>query len=83
MVENADLANSIDMIGVIAGLSTMRILNTKSYSSSHRFHRFVKYRIPIKEPTRKRRNEFDRLAAISLNGQSEYMTIFMIKILKI
>jgi hypothetical protein len=61
MIENADLAESIDMIGVIAGMSSMRILNNKSYSSSPRFYRFVKYRIPIKEPTRNRRNEFDRL----------------------
>jgi hypothetical protein len=71
MVENADLAESVDMIGVIAGLSTMRVLNNKSYSSSPKFYHFVKYRIPIKEPTRNRRNEFDRYALINLNRQSE------------
>jgi hypothetical protein len=71
MVENADLAESVDMIGVIAGLSTMRVLNNKSYSCSPRFYRFVKYRIPIKEPTRNRRNEFDRYALVNLNRQSE------------
>jgi hypothetical protein len=69
MVENADLAESVDMIGVIAGLSTMRVLNNKSYSCSPRFYRFVKYRIPIKEPTRNRRNEFDRYALVNLNRQ--------------
>jgi hypothetical protein len=68
MVENADLAEGVDMIGVIAGLSAMRVLNNKSYSS---FPRFVKYRIPIKEPTRNRRNEFDRYALVNLNRQSE------------
>jgi hypothetical protein len=30
MVENADLAESFDMIGVIAGISSMRILINKS-----------------------------------------------------
>src|SRR5918911_4478322 len=71
MVENADLVESVDMIGVIAGLSAMRVLNNKSYSSSPRFYRFVKYRIPIKEPTRNRRNEFDRYALVNLNRRSE------------
>src|ERR671918_233206 len=47
-------------IGVIAGETAMRVLNNKSYSSSPRFYHFVKYRIPIKEPTRKRRRRFDR-----------------------
>ena len=70
MIENADLANSIDMIGVIAGISAMRVLNNKRYSSSPRLYHFVKYRIPIKEPTRKRRNEFDRFAVVNLNRQS-------------
>jgi hypothetical protein len=71
MVENADLVESIDMIGVIAGLSAMRVLNNKSYFSSTMFYHFVKYRIPIKEPTRNRRNEFDRYALVNLNRQSE------------
>jgi hypothetical protein len=71
MVESADLAESIDMLGVIAGLSAMRVLNNKSYSSSPMFYRFVKYRIPIKEATRNRRNEFDRYALVNLNRQSE------------
>ena len=31
----------------------------------------MKYRIPIKEPTRNRRNEFNRYALINLNTQSE------------
>ena len=65
MVENADLAESVDMIEVIAGLSMMRVLNNKSYSSSPRFYHFVKYRIPIKEQTRNRRNEFDRYALVN------------------
>jgi hypothetical protein len=48
----------------------MRVVNNKSYSSSHRFNRFVKYRMPIEEPTRNQRNEFDRLALLNLTEQS-------------
>jgi hypothetical protein len=83
MVENADLVESIDIIGVIAGLTAMRILNSKSYSSSPKFYRFVKYRIPIKKPTRNRRNEFDRYVLVNLNSKVKYMTILMTKRLKI
>jgi hypothetical protein len=32
MIENADLVESFDMVGVIAGPSSMRVLNNKSYS---------------------------------------------------
>jgi hypothetical protein len=71
MVENADLAESFDMIGVIAGISSMRVLINKSYSSSPRFYHFIKYRIPIKEPTRKRRRLFDSLAVVNLNTHSK------------
>ena len=70
MIENADLAKSVDMIGVIAGIHAMGILNNKMYISSPRSCHFVKYRVPIKEPTRKRRNEFDRFALLNLNSQS-------------
>ncbi len=71
MVENADLAESFDMIGIIAGISAMRVLNNKAYASSPRCHHFVKYRIPIKEPTRNRRKMFDRLAMVNLNRHGE------------
>ena len=71
MVENADLAESFDMIGIIAGISAMRVLNNKAYASSPRYHHFVKYRIPIKEPTRNRRKMFDRLAMVNLNRHGE------------
>jgi hypothetical protein len=71
MVENADLAESFDMIGVIAGISAMWVLNNKAYASSPRYRHFVKYRIPIKEPTRNRRKMFDRLAMVNLNRQGE------------
>ena len=67
MVENADLAESFDMIGIIAGIPAMRVLNNKGYASSPRYRHFVKYRIPIKEPTRNRRKMFDRLAMVNLN----------------
>ena len=40
------------------------------YSSSPRFYHFAKYRIPIKEPTRKRRKLFDRLAVLNLNAEN-------------
>ena len=69
MVENADLAESFHMIGVIAGRSAMWVLNNKSYASSPRYDHFVKYRIPIKEPTRNRRKMFDSLAMVNLNRQ--------------
>ena len=49
----------------------MRVLINKSYSSSPRFYHFIKYRIPIKEPTRKRRKLFDSLAMVNLNTQSK------------
>jgi hypothetical protein len=47
MIENADFADSFEMIRVIAGLSVMRVLNNRSYLSSPRLYNFVKYRIPI------------------------------------
>jgi hypothetical protein len=43
MIENADLAESFDMIGVIAGISTMKVLINKSYFSSPRFYHFIMY----------------------------------------
>jgi hypothetical protein len=70
MIENADLPESFDMFGVIASPSSMRVLNNKSYSSSPRLYRFVKYLIPIKELTRKRRKLFDRLAVLNLNAEN-------------
>jgi hypothetical protein len=66
MIENAQLAESSEMVGVIAGPSSMRVLNNKCYSSSPRFYHFVKYRIPVKKPTRKRRKLFDKLAILNL-----------------
>jgi len=70
MIENADLVESLDMVGVIVGPSSMRVLNNKSYSSFPRLNHFVKYRIPIKDPTRKLRNLFDRLAILNLTRAS-------------
>lgn len=72
LIENAKYNESFEMIGVIVGDSAMRVLNNKSYSSSPRFYNFVKYRIPIKEPTRKRRRRFDRLAALNIMRKSEF-----------
>jgi hypothetical protein len=54
-----------------AGISAMRVLNNKAYVSSPRYRHFVKYRIPIKEPTRNRRKMFDRLAMVNLNRHGE------------
>jgi hypothetical protein len=71
MVENADLAESFEMVGVIVGISSMRVLMNKRYSSSPRLYHFIKYRIPIKEPTRKRRKLFDSLAVVNLNTHSK------------
>jgi hypothetical protein len=75
MTENADLAESFDMVGVIAGRSAMWVLNNKTYASSPRYRRFVKYHIPIKEPTRRRRKMFDRLAMVNLNRQGQIFQI--------
>src|SRR5918996_351252 len=72
LIENAQYNESFEMIGVIAGETAMRVLNNKSYSSSLRFYHFVKYRIPIKEPTRKRRRRFDRLAALNIVRKSDF-----------
>jgi hypothetical protein len=41
MIENVDLAESFDMVAVIAGFSSMGVLNVNSYSSSPRFYHFV------------------------------------------
>ncbi len=71
MVENADLAESFDMIGVIAGISATWVLNNKVYASSPRYRHFVKYRTPIKEPTGNRRKMFDRLAVVNLTRQGQ------------
>ena len=49
----------------------MKVLINKSYSSSPRFYHFIKYSMPIKEPTRKRRKLFDSLAMVNLNTQSK------------
>jgi antitoxin component of MazEF toxin-antitoxin module len=46
-------------------------LNNKAYVSSPTQRHFVKYRIPIKEPTRNRRKMFDRLAMVNLNRQGQ------------
>lgn len=73
MIENADFADSFEMIGVIAGLSVMRILNNRSYFSSPRLYNFVKYRIPIKDPTRQRRNLFDRLVPLNITKKSDIL----------
>ncbi|MGB8034265.1 MAG: hypothetical protein WCF03_10650, partial [Nitrososphaeraceae archaeon] len=66
MIENAQLAASFEMVGVVAGASSMRVLNNKSYSSSPRSYRFVKYHVPIKDPIRKQRKLFDKLAVLNL-----------------
>ena len=63
----------VEMIGVIAGLSVMRILNNRSYFSSPRLYNFVKYRIPIKDPTRQRRNLFDRLVPLNITKKSDIL----------
>lgn len=50
LIENADFAESLDMIGVVVSPSAMRVLNNKSYSSSQRFYHFVKYGVSLKNP---------------------------------
>ena len=69
MIENAKLAESFNIVGVIAGISAMWVLNNKAHVSAPRYRRFVRYRTPIKEPTRNRRKMFDRLAMVNLNRE--------------
>lgn len=76
MIENAQLAEISEMVGVIAGPSSMRVLNNKSYSSSLRLYHFVKYRIPIKEPTRKQRKLFDNLAVLNLTSRTKDINMY-------
>jgi hypothetical protein len=52
LIENADFAESLDMIGIVASPSAMWVLNNKSYSSSPRFYHFVKHDVSIKNPCR-------------------------------
>lgn len=66
MIENAILAESFDMIGVIAGPSSVRVLNNKSYRSSTRFYYFVKNNIRIKKPNPALADLFNNLALLNL-----------------
>ena len=76
MIENADLAQSFDMLGVIAGPSAMTVLNAKSYWSSSRFCYFVKYKIPIKNFNSNLRTVLDNLALLNLTkGSSIYENV--------
>ncbi len=52
LIENADFAESLNMIGVIASPSAMWVLNNKSYSSSQRYYHFVKYDLSVKSHCR-------------------------------
>lgn len=70
VIENAQFAESLDMIGVIAAPSSTMVLRNKSYSSSPRFYYFIKYHVPINNPTRKRRKFFDRLTILNLTRKS-------------
>jgi hypothetical protein len=42
LMENSKFVESLDMIGIVASPSAMRVLNNKSYSSSPRFYHFIK-----------------------------------------
>ncbi len=50
MIENSKFAESLDMIGIVAGPSAMWVLNNKSYSSSPRFYRFIKRDALMRNP---------------------------------
>jgi hypothetical protein len=50
MIENSDFSESLNMIGVFAAPSAMHVLNNKSYRSSPRFYRFVRYDISTNNP---------------------------------
>jgi hypothetical protein len=72
MIENAKLAESFDMIGVIAGPSSIRVLNNKSYWSSTRFYYFVKNNIRTKKSNPTSANLFNNLALLNLiRGKSK------------
>jgi hypothetical protein len=50
MIENAEISKGFEMIGARVGLSSLRVLNNKSYQSSPRFYHFVKYDVSNKTP---------------------------------
>lgn len=81
MIENADFAGSCEMIGVVVSPTAMRVLNNKTYFSSPRFFQSVKYRIPIKDPTRKQRKRFDRLATLNLLPTTKTVVTIILKYL--
>lgn len=75
MIENADFADSFEMmIRIIAWLSVMGVFNNRSYFSSPRLYNFVKYRIPIEDPIRKRRNLSDRLVPLNITKKSDILS---------
>ena len=48
LIENADLTESFNLIGIICGPTSLRVLDNKQHYSSPIFHNFVKYKIPYK-----------------------------------
>jgi hypothetical protein len=71
LIENSDFAESLNMIGVVAAPSAMRVLNNKCYRSSPRFFRFVRYDISTNNPCSALRREVTaNLAVLNLTRRS-------------
>lgn len=72
LIGNSDFAESLNMIGVVAGPSAMWVLNNKSYSSSPRPFRFVKFGVYLKDPCTNLRGEMPaQLAILNLTRKSD------------
>jgi hypothetical protein len=75
LIENADFAESLNMIGIVASPSAMRVLNNKSYSSSPRFYHFVKYDVSRKNPCSDLGGKLpEKLAVLNLIRKSKMYT---------
>jgi hypothetical protein len=78
LIENSVFAESLNMIGIVAGPSAMRVLNSKSYSSSPRFYRFVRHSISLKNPCSNLKSEQPaNLAVLNLTRKSDMFVNIM------
>jgi len=69
MIENADLMESLDMIGMVIGPSAMRVLNNRSLYAP-KFNNFIRYDIPRKKGSESedQNNESYKLAVLNLDN---------------
>jgi hypothetical protein len=68
LIENADLIDSFNLIGIICGPTALRVLNNKQRYSSPILPNFVKYKIPYK--TGKSFKDYPELPIVNIIKQS-------------